>query len=280
MTKNIKAKLEDTVLVKSVQNRLHKQNKNWIALIIGETGSGKSYSALRLAELIDPDFSLGQIVLRAPDFLELIREGVKDNKGGYTPLKRGNIIVWDEAGVSLPSRQWQSIQNQMMDFLLQTFRFRNIGVIFTCPNFRMIDYHARCMLHTYMECTGVDFAHKRTQLKVYNFEYSNWQDKIYRHLLVENGEKINVWGLGLPECIDLEKYEEKKKEFTDELYSNISKVLSGEGNKKESTMIQAERQLREGHSALEVADELEIPLTNVMKYQSTLRAAGALAANK
>jgi len=33
-----------------IHRRLYQYNKNWLAIICGETGSGKSYSALKIAE--------------------------------------------------------------------------------------------------------------------------------------------------------------------------------------------------------------------------------------
>jgi ABC-type dipeptide/oligopeptide/nickel transport system ATPase component len=43
-------------IIESVKRRINHQNKNWLAIICGETGSGKSYSALRLAEMIESFF--------------------------------------------------------------------------------------------------------------------------------------------------------------------------------------------------------------------------------
>ena len=37
---------------KRIRVRLLYQNKNWLAIITGDTGSGKSYSALRIAKKI------------------------------------------------------------------------------------------------------------------------------------------------------------------------------------------------------------------------------------
>ncbi|EQD60470.1 hypothetical protein B2A_03672, partial [mine drainage metagenome] len=43
---------------------------NLIALFIGDTGSGKSYSAIRLAERVDPNFSVARIVFTVKEFLD------------------------------------------------------------------------------------------------------------------------------------------------------------------------------------------------------------------
>ena len=48
-------------LIRDVQKRLWKLNDNWLSIITGDTGSGKSWTALSLAEKIDPDFNTGEL---------------------------------------------------------------------------------------------------------------------------------------------------------------------------------------------------------------------------
>ena len=62
-------------LLQWIRNRI-KKNRNLIALFIGDTGSGKSYSSIRLAETIDPGFSVDRIVFTVEDFMKLINSGL------------------------------------------------------------------------------------------------------------------------------------------------------------------------------------------------------------
>jgi type II secretory ATPase GspE/PulE/Tfp pilus assembly ATPase PilB-like protein len=48
------------------------ENRNVIAIFSGDTGSGKSYGAIRLAEVIDPTFNLDRVVFTVEDFVSLI----------------------------------------------------------------------------------------------------------------------------------------------------------------------------------------------------------------
>jgi len=72
--------IEDTSedpLTRYVKRRLYEYNKNWLAIICGETGSGKSYSALKIAETVDPTFSPERIVFSSEQFVRLLGKKLK-----------------------------------------------------------------------------------------------------------------------------------------------------------------------------------------------------------
>ena len=77
MTENMsKDNKDDTTknsvwLLQWIRNRI-KKNRNLIALFIGDTGSGKSLSSIRLAERVDPNFNVDRIVFTVDDFLALV----------------------------------------------------------------------------------------------------------------------------------------------------------------------------------------------------------------
>ena len=60
-----------------------KRNKNFLACITGPTGSGKTYSALRLAERLDSEFDASRIVFTPQEFIDLLNSGT---------LKKGSVI--------------------------------------------------------------------------------------------------------------------------------------------------------------------------------------------
>ena len=80
---------KDPFVIQEIRKRFER-NKNWLAVCCGETGSGKSYSALHIAETIDPSFNAKRVVWSVQEFLALLNTDT---------LKRGNMIVFDEAGV-------------------------------------------------------------------------------------------------------------------------------------------------------------------------------------
>ena len=86
--------------IKSIQNRLLRKNKNWLSIVCGDTGSGKSYSALTLANAISPrGITIKRNMVFNPiQFLEKINDKSK--------LQKGDVIIFDEAGVGMSAREW------------------------------------------------------------------------------------------------------------------------------------------------------------------------------
>jgi len=185
------------------RNRLMKKNQNWLGLVCGGTGTGKSFSSMVMAKLISPNkFSIDNVVFSPLDFLKKIQ----NIKG----LKKGDILVFDEAGVGMSSREWYSIQNKLLGSVLQTFRNLNIGVIFTTPSISFIDSNARKLFHNYFETIRIDFEKKLVFLKVYDIQHNSRYDKTYyKHPRINVRNKIfEMPNLALPE-ID----EQLKKEY-------------------------------------------------------------------
>ena len=44
-----------------IKDLVYNKNKNFLCVVCGSTGSGKSYSSLRLAEALDPNFDVSRI---------------------------------------------------------------------------------------------------------------------------------------------------------------------------------------------------------------------------
>ena len=68
-----------------------RNNKNFLGFLSGPTGSGKSYCCLRIAEEVDPDFTLERVVFNGIDLMNLVNSG---------KLKKGSVIIFEEAGVA------------------------------------------------------------------------------------------------------------------------------------------------------------------------------------
>lgn len=119
-----------------LHSRLWGENKNFIVAVVGEPGAGKSYSAISLAEMIDPNFSVDKITWDIEEFLKTL-----DRCG------KGDVLILDEAGVGIPAREWQTLQNKAMSYVMQTFRYKNVGVILTTPSIEYIDRQVRGLVH-------------------------------------------------------------------------------------------------------------------------------------
>lgn len=140
-----------------IQRRLD-AGLNAIVLIIGPSGSGKSWAALKLAEMVDPLFDPKvHLVFTLDALLELL-----DTDGAIQP---GDVIVFDEAGVGVGSRESMSKVNRIFSAVIESVRFRQFALLFTVPDLAQIDVNAVRMAHMVLESMGVDRRVGRSQFK-------------------------------------------------------------------------------------------------------------------
>lgn len=205
-------------LITAWRNRILYYNRNLLIIICGATGTGKSFSALTIAKLIDPTFTvLGRVVFTVEDFMELLNSG---------RLKRGSVVVWDEAGVGIPSREWYSISNKAINYVLQTFRHLNLCVIFTTPSFDYIDKQTRLLFHVYMETLKVDRDKQRVIAKVMENQFNPAMGKEYRKYFWCDGKKMERFNIGKPTHQMVIDYEEMKRVFSRKLREDVAKDVT------------------------------------------------------
>ena len=237
----------DNPLIQQVQRRLWKKNKNWLGIITGQTGSGKSWSALSMAEKIDPDFDTSKVVLEPENFLKNVAERT---------WGQGDVVIFDEAGAGMSAKAHMTKKNRIIDQVLQTFRRQNIAVIFTVPSKSNVDKSVRRLLHTYIETKGIDYKNNRNLLKWLEMDYNQKTDKIYyKYPKRKNSEgairKIKTVKMGKPSEDLIEQYESKRTKFQDrknkEFYDEIKEQVDDSDNsssksKKERIMEELEDQ--------------------------------------
>lgn len=225
-------------VIRKVQKRLYKLNKNWLSIITGPTGSGKSWSAMSLAEKIDPSFDVSKVVLRPENFLEK----VADREWG-----QGDVVVFDEAGTGMSAKAHMTKKNRIIDQVLQTFRRQNIAVIFTVPSKANVDKSVRRLLHTYIETKTIDYKKARNHLKWLEMDYNQKQDKIYykyNKRRDENGavKKIKTVKVGKPSQDLIESYEPKRSRFQDRKNKEFLEELQKRKNDSQDNTEKSKKQ--------------------------------------
>lgn len=225
-TKNIRK-----LYFNSKKDRMFKRNQNWIAVIVGPTGSGKTYAALTISDemmeekhdpLIHEVFSIEEFIVNL-------------NNGKF---KKGDIVVFEEAGVNISSKNWQSKANKNINFILQTCRHRNFGIIFTLPMYKFLDSATRSLIHTAFVTDKIDYNKELAYLKVYDFKVDALRGKepytIFPKFWI-NGVLVTMRRIAvkMPREPILSVYEARKKEFTDKLNEEIEDQLMAEKKEKE-----------------------------------------------
>lgn len=220
-------------IIKRVRNRLNHLNKNWVAVIVGETGSGKSYSAIRIAKAIDPTFTIGRVCFTPEEFMDLVDD---------PDLKPGNVLVFDEAGAGLSHRDWYKEQQKDMMKYFQIWRRRNLGLILTTPDVGFVDKQLRGIYHTYISTQQIDFEKEVCWVKWKNREFNPnplaSKDKryYYKYPRVKENREVRVVervAIKKPSKKLVEKYEKRKAEYTKKIRKDILKKLKERRKKEE-----------------------------------------------
>jgi adenylate kinase family enzyme len=256
--------------IKYIQNRI-KNNKNFMCVIVGQTGSGKSYAALRLCEILSNNkLDMNNIFLKAGDFL---RRLIDNN------LSKGTPLLWDESGIDLNSKKWQNKANQVVNAVLQVFRKENLIVFFTLPYFSFLDSDARKLVHAVFETVGIDRERNEVIIKPKLVQVNQDTGKMYKKYLrvKANGNglvPIENIRLKLPDAEKLKEYEDKKDVFAQALYKSAFDSVSSMDKPKEVTKPLTEKQsivvemLHQGKKQYEIAKELQIStcaISNIVK---------------
>lgn len=209
-------------IITKIRTRITRRNLNWLCIICGPTGSGKSYTGLEVAYEICPKrFKADYVVFTANEFMTLLNSG---------KLRKGDVIIFDEAGVGIPAREWYSISNKMLGYVIQTFRNLNIGVIFTVPDSSFIDTQARKLFHMMIETNAIDYKNKTVVSTLVNLQTNpRYGDTYYKYTIL-NDEKgpyqVDRIAFHKPPQWLIDAYEEKKKRYTEALNTDIGNTLA------------------------------------------------------
>lgn len=275
---NAKKKITDgtRLWVNYIKNRI-KQNKNFLGVFIGQTGSGKSLASIELGDLIENgNLPKENILFKASKFLARLDDGLNDKT-----LPKGSVIIWDEAGIGLNAKKWQSKTNKIINSVIQTFRNENIIVLFTVPYLSFIDPDSRKLIHAFFQTQKIDKKKKICKVKPFNIQVNQISGKMYRkslRVLGENGASIKIKriSLNLPRRELLDYYEENAAKFKREVITEARQELDKmdmeksmpEANRMRLTARQEQAYLMwaSGMTYQQVADKLRINLSTAADF--------------
>lgn len=146
---NIKKSFFDEIATRRSKNR------SVIIVITGPAGEGKSYFAMRFAQIFDERFNIldideapqpgkdpSQVVFEREHFLYLI--------GNDSPLRYGQVITADEAQYAMGSRRWyEAIQKDLME-AVESVRSRGFIIGIVALHLQLLDVIVRKFVLSYM----------------------------------------------------------------------------------------------------------------------------------
>jgi rubrerythrin len=194
------------------------QNRNVIGIFSGEPGSGKSFSAIRLAQLVDPGFDVARVVFTVNDVLHLIN--------GNVPV--GSVIIFDDAGLNINAREWQNAQSKLFGMLTQGFRYKQIILLLTVPDESFIEAQSRKLTKIAFEATSVQGTMK---IKITSKNSFDPYRPLHRYPTLHRGWddiKVKKVKFRLPEEAIISEYEKKKEEYMQSTFQEFESRLNGQ----------------------------------------------------
>jgi hypothetical protein len=148
-----------------LRERLNKRF-NVVVLFVGMAGVGKSYNSMTLCEEMDRNF---------PEDASRVCFTHKEVFKQVDTMKKKEWLIIDEPALSgiLSKRSWMEEAQQALVDLIESFRFKNLGVCFNTISAQLLDKTVRELLCHYM-CWVIE----RGYAKVYAIEPSQFRTQV------------------------------------------------------------------------------------------------------
>lgn len=222
---------EGEIYFKWEQSRLD-NNKNIISVTTGSTGSGKSMLDLKRAELshkkrFNEEYPIDNVCFSIVELMRRIKS---------SDLRKGEVLILEEAGFNAGSQDWQNKTNKMFNYLLQTFRSMNICLYMNLPVLSMLAKQARQLVHIHFETQGIDFEVQKVKVKPLVHQLNQHSGKSYwKYLRVKFSGRVRAVQrmlFGLPSESLREKYEAKKAKFLSDMTAEFVDELEKKEKEK------------------------------------------------
>lgn len=211
-------------------NRVKNRNNSTNIRIIGDTGTGKSWSALWLAEEMS---RLMKRTITEDDIYFSISDVIR--KIAKKQPKPGTIFFIDEQQVEGDSTQHNTLKGKAYTTFFSTVRSKRYIIISTMPFSDMIVKKVRRFFHLEIETHGANETTETVKTSPRYLEYHKHKDKVYRKRLVvvftdqkigiRKARKVNHWDIPKPSNGLINLYERLKAEFQQKTYNRLVQDL-------------------------------------------------------
>lgn len=273
--------IDDSVLIRYIKERVA-HDRNFILLVVGDTGSGKSSVALRIMELLDPNPSVDNVIFTINEFA---RVSYQEDR------PKGSVIVFDEAGIEMDNYKWYTDKNITMAQMLMTSRYKNHIYIFTVPVGKFIALKSRILMHGVVLCHGnIDYKDGVNQCKFYlqkvDWKTGETQDRKLRLFCKDGSMKMKGIGFRKPSTILYNEYERRANAFKErvsrvmlmenfkvsEIDPERAEQLRAVGGREEMNLMEHNVYIRlfREMTIHQVAKDLEITMSQVRAYRKKI----------
>lgn len=281
----VHAQPNERAWVTYIKAKVTEQNQSFPSLVVGQTGSGKSWGTLRLCQELEDGFQLeGNWFFRALDFYKAFSKYYKDKEN----KKRGKIWVLDEAGVDFSSDDWQNKVNKIFAKVFSTARFRNYIFFGTVPFTDFISKKIRQLMQYRMTANYLEKQKNGTMKSVFVPRCLYWSDHkqdYYQHKLLrieKTGEEVPINRVLLQKpCKRLRvEYEKRREEFIDNLDKELLGQLEDSQTDQDNLMKLTPKYeellklKREGVPHIKIAEELNVTYVTIANMIKRMRKYG------
>ncbi len=109
-------------LLEGVKNYISKKDKDYVMLMDGYEGSGKTTLAIQMGKYVDPTLNLNRICMTPDDFKEAIKNA-----------KKGQCVIYDEAVTGLTAGASITRVGKILKSMMMQMRQKNLFVIVIIP---------------------------------------------------------------------------------------------------------------------------------------------------
>lgn len=126
-----------------IRKRIQKKDSDYVLIIDGEEGSGKSVFAMQICKYVDPTFNTNRVYFNGNSFHE-----------GVIASDKCKAHQFDEAFIGLSSRTALSEINHLLNSLIMQMRQKNLFVCIVLPSIFILDkypamFRSKALIHIY-----------------------------------------------------------------------------------------------------------------------------------
>lgn len=181
--------------------------------IIGLSGTGKSSTSIRLAELIAEKRDKGSNIYVVDSLIKLLEVLINS--------KIGDIVVIEEVSVLFPSRRAVSLENVSVGAIFDTIRKKQLCLISNCPLWNSVDSHMKALGNLLIETLQVFKGKGLVLSKFHGLQTNPGSGKTYKHTFQKDGFDVKLMVTRMPNEERWKEYEKQKDDFIINLYTKI-----------------------------------------------------------
>jgi len=241
----------------------------------GMPGSGKSWSCLTMAVEItkvtgkpfDPNV---HIVFTLDEFWKLYND--------QELCPPGSVIIFEEVGVNVNSKQFMSKTNVFFGKVFQTMRYRGIAVMLNTPSLGFLDKTPRSLLHWHFSTKSLNRKKGYCEMKPKMVEIDQQTGQLYFPFSrLRDHQRITRLRVTKPPEDIIKVYEKRAKEFKDNLGKELAQLMTPE-SEIELTPIEKEYLVRRSAGELQkvIMSDLGLSKPRASKLEKKLKLRGLL----